>query len=299
MITMDEMQRLLFSGGDVVGPDGKKIGGFGQLFLDAATGRPAWVTVTTGLFGSGESFVPLVGASMQGEDLAVAYDKGQVRHAPRIEGAEGHLSPDEERALYQHFGLLPDDDATTDGATTDDATDDPARHDEVRAGAPDGPDADLDRRAGEAAGPGGDDGTEPVFLAPPIRPIGTPAAPPGVSPLEPPGTPSATMGSADLGPGDRRGEAEPSSDELARGGDGTGVADAATTSEADPRVLRAERARVVGTETVPTERARMRRYTVTEESPGPVADDPTVRPHGRHRLDPDGRRGPDGTDREG
>ncbi len=231
MITMDEMQRLLFSGGDVVGPDGKKIGGFGQLFLDAATGQPAWATVTTGLFGSGESFVPLTGAEMRGDDLAVAFDKGQVKHAPRTEGTAGHLSPDEERALYRHYGLLHDDDDTTDDRRSDDTT--VQGHD--------------------------DDGTGTQFLEPPIRPIGTPAAPPGVSPLAPPGTQSATTGSADLGPGDRS-----RTDDEPRSLDQPAIAPGATPT-AEGMVLRAEQAKVVGTEHVPTERVRMRRYTVTEE----------------------------------
>jgi uncharacterized protein (TIGR02271 family) len=84
--------------------DGSKLGSVGEVYLDDETGRPEWVTVTTGLFGSSQSFVPLERAELDGDDLVVPYDKAKVKDAPRL-GDDGHLSPEEERQLYAYYGL--------------------------------------------------------------------------------------------------------------------------------------------------------------------------------------------------
>lgn len=49
----------------VFGPEGEKIGKVGELYLDAQTGNPTFVTVNTGLFGTNESFVPVDQAALQ------------------------------------------------------------------------------------------------------------------------------------------------------------------------------------------------------------------------------------------
>ena len=103
-LTTDQLQGLLGRGGKVVGPDGAKIGGIGQVYLDDQTGAPAWVTAKTGLFGTSESFVPLRGARTSGDDIAVDFDKNTVKNAPRVD-ADGHLEPQEEDALYTYYGL--------------------------------------------------------------------------------------------------------------------------------------------------------------------------------------------------
>ncbi|MGC5344151.1 PRC and DUF2382 domain-containing protein [Streptomyces sp. DT24] len=86
--------------------EGEKVGTVGQVYLDDSTNRPEWVTVKTGLFGMKESFVPLSGArrSTNG-DLHFRYDKDQIKEAPRLE-AEEHLDADEERRLYDHYGIV-------------------------------------------------------------------------------------------------------------------------------------------------------------------------------------------------
>ena len=118
----EDMQKIISSGGKVVGPNGK-IGGIGQVYLDDQTGEPAWVTTSTGLFGSSESFVPLQGATLRGDDIVVEYDKDVVKDAPRID-ADGSLSPAEEGRLYAHYGVADryadyDDDVATRGRHTD------------------------------------------------------------------------------------------------------------------------------------------------------------------------------------
>jgi uncharacterized protein (TIGR02271 family) len=104
MLDNDQAQHLLTGGGNVIDNDGDKIGSIGQIFLDDESGRPEWVTVKTGLFGGGESFVPLRDAEVAGDDLRVPYDKATVKDAPRISDSDGHLSEDEEATLYRYYG---------------------------------------------------------------------------------------------------------------------------------------------------------------------------------------------------
>ena len=105
MIRTEEIQNLLTAGGTVVGTDGDKIGKVSQVFLDDATGNPEWVTVTTGLFGTAESFIPLNQATVRGDEIVVPYDKSTVKGAPRVDDSNGHLSETEEADLYRYYGL--------------------------------------------------------------------------------------------------------------------------------------------------------------------------------------------------
>jgi uncharacterized protein (TIGR02271 family) len=92
-------------GRDVYGVDGDKIGKAGEVYLDDSSGRPEWVTVNTGLFGMNESFVPLADADLGDDGLRVPVTKDAVKGAPNVDPDGGHLSHDEERALYEHYGL--------------------------------------------------------------------------------------------------------------------------------------------------------------------------------------------------
>jgi uncharacterized protein (TIGR02271 family) len=91
-------------GRKAVDRNGDKIGRIDDIYADDDTGQPEWLTVHTGMFGGHVSFVPLRGAQAQGDDLLVAYDKDQVKDAPRAE-ADGHLSEDEEDRLYEYYGM--------------------------------------------------------------------------------------------------------------------------------------------------------------------------------------------------
>ena len=103
-ITTKQLHAIAESGGDVRTTSGDKIGSIGQIYVDLANGEPSWVTVRTGLFGMSESFVPLEGATDNGKDIMVNYDKDTVKDAPRID-ADRDLSPDEEETLYAHYGM--------------------------------------------------------------------------------------------------------------------------------------------------------------------------------------------------
>src|SRR5829696_636674 len=103
-IPRTQVQNLATSGGNVVGADGQKIGSIGQVYVDDSTGEPSFVTVKTGLFGTAESFVPLQDATVTGNDILVAYNKNEVKDAPRVD-PDGRITPTEEQRLYAHYGL--------------------------------------------------------------------------------------------------------------------------------------------------------------------------------------------------
>jgi uncharacterized protein (TIGR02271 family) len=92
-------------GSNAVDNDGDKLGKVGQVYLDDQTGRPEWATVSTGLFGTSESFVPLAEATVSGGTLRVPYEKAKVKDAPRVDAEQGHLSPAEEEELYRYYGV--------------------------------------------------------------------------------------------------------------------------------------------------------------------------------------------------
>jgi uncharacterized protein (TIGR02271 family) len=92
-------------GRQVVDASGSKIGRIGQVYLDDQTGEPEWATVNTGLFGTNESFVPLAEAEPGNEAVRVPYSKDQVKDAPTVNPAGGHLDQTDEAQLYRHYGL--------------------------------------------------------------------------------------------------------------------------------------------------------------------------------------------------
>ena len=103
MTTSQEQLRQL-TGATAYDRDGDKLGRIGQVYFDDNTDQPKWITVNTGLFGMGESFVPLQGAQFGGDRVTLAYDKATIKDAPNVDG-ERHLDVEEERQLYRHYGL--------------------------------------------------------------------------------------------------------------------------------------------------------------------------------------------------
>lgn len=106
--------------------DGGKLGTVGQVYLDERNGEPAWVTVSTGMFGTRESFAPLYGSSVRGDHLVLAVSKQLVKDAPGIDN-DGHLSEAEVAELYQHYAAYLSS-AGTDGTRGADTEGYPGRH---------------------------------------------------------------------------------------------------------------------------------------------------------------------------
>jgi len=116
MISNQQVEGLMAGSGNVLGPNGDKIGAVGTFYLDDQTNEPAWVTVNTGLFGSNESFVPLSEATVEGVDVLVPYSKDEIKNSPQVE-SDGSISPEEEVTLYRYYGFTYDD-GSADADTT-------------------------------------------------------------------------------------------------------------------------------------------------------------------------------------
>jgi uncharacterized protein (TIGR02271 family) len=103
MITREQIPDVL--GHTAYDPTHKKLGEVGQVFLDDETGEPEWITVRTGLFGRKESFVPIKPAELRDDEVLVPFQEDQVKDAPTVDVAEGHLSPEQEARLYDYYGM--------------------------------------------------------------------------------------------------------------------------------------------------------------------------------------------------
>jgi len=105
VISRERLMDVVAGGtGRVVGSAGERVGKVARVFLDDQTGRPKWVTSKAGVF-SGESFIPLAQASLNGNDLVVPFAEDEIKDAPRVKGEGGHLSEAEEARLYGYYGL--------------------------------------------------------------------------------------------------------------------------------------------------------------------------------------------------
>jgi PRC-barrel domain protein len=93
----------------LVDREGSRVGPIQEIYLDARTDQPEWALVNTGLFGMKSSFVPIVSAQPDGEEVRVPYDKAQIKDAPNVE-PDGELSEHEESELYRHYGFDYDED---------------------------------------------------------------------------------------------------------------------------------------------------------------------------------------------
>jgi len=125
MLNVNEVET--WTGHDVIGPDGEKIGSLDHLYVDRETGEPTFIAVKTGLFGMSDSLVPVpTTANAADGKVSVAYDKAKVKGAPNVK-ADGELSEQEEAKLYEYYGLGGysqydgPDHATLTGGHTDDA----------------------------------------------------------------------------------------------------------------------------------------------------------------------------------
>ncbi|GAA4946727.1 DUF2382 domain-containing protein [Actinoplanes utahensis] len=104
MITVEQVQTLY--GLDVYDRDGDKIGHVGQVWDDGTSGRPTWASVKTGLFGLNESLVPLQDADVRDDRLIVPFQKGTVKDAPNVDADHDEpLSSEDVERLYEYYGI--------------------------------------------------------------------------------------------------------------------------------------------------------------------------------------------------
>ena len=74
---------LEWRGRTAVGADGSKLGKIEEIYLDAETRRPEWALIQTGMFGGKSSFMPLEGATGDGEQVRRRSARTQVKDAPQ------------------------------------------------------------------------------------------------------------------------------------------------------------------------------------------------------------------------
>jgi hypothetical protein len=93
----------------VLDPSGHRLGEVREIYLDDATDRPEWVLVDRD--DDGPRFVPLADATVADDSIKVAQASDRVGAAPSLEPSK-ELSQDEERRLYDHYGLRYSEDAS-------------------------------------------------------------------------------------------------------------------------------------------------------------------------------------------
>ena len=92
--------------------DGDKVGGVKDVYVNDTTGQPDFVSVNHGLFGGGDSIVPLRGHTLRDGELHLAFPKERIEDAPDLD-ENGHLTTEDQDAFYRHYGLEGTQDVTT------------------------------------------------------------------------------------------------------------------------------------------------------------------------------------------
>src|SRR5215218_6154836 len=93
-----------WQGRTMVDRDGDRVGSIDAIYVDDQTGEPEWALVNTGFFGTRSTFVPIAQAAASGDHVQVPFEKQRVKDAPTMD-PDGHLSEQEEQALWRHYGL--------------------------------------------------------------------------------------------------------------------------------------------------------------------------------------------------
>ncbi|WP_311343060.1 PRC and DUF2382 domain-containing protein [Corynebacterium riegelii] len=104
--------------------NGDKVGSVQDVYVNDTSGQPDFISVNHGLFGTGTSIVPLRGHSLRDGDLHLAFPKDRIEDAPDLDD-NGHLTTNDQDALYRHYALTETQDVTTyeTGAPADGAVD--------------------------------------------------------------------------------------------------------------------------------------------------------------------------------
>jgi sporulation protein YlmC with PRC-barrel domain len=103
-MTQQSHDLLDLRGQELIGHDGNTLGRVEEIYLDTDTDQPMWALLTTGPFGTEQCFVPIAGASREGDSVFVRFDKATVQDAPKVDH-DGRLSDREEQELYRHYGM--------------------------------------------------------------------------------------------------------------------------------------------------------------------------------------------------
>src|SRR3954466_9759297 len=102
-VMVNEQEISAAIGGTAYGSDGGKLGTVEAFFADDPTRAPTWVSISTGLFGTRHSVVPVAGAAFTDGTLRIPVTADAVKSAPSMAGE--HLDPADEEALRRHYGI--------------------------------------------------------------------------------------------------------------------------------------------------------------------------------------------------
>jgi sporulation protein YlmC with PRC-barrel domain len=89
---------------DVVSSDGESVGKLIDVYVNDETGEAEFLLVASGFLHNRLHLAPADGATRSGDTVTLAVTKEAVDHAPHI-AADGDLTTDEERRLYEHYGI--------------------------------------------------------------------------------------------------------------------------------------------------------------------------------------------------
>ena len=96
----------------VIDVDGEPLGHLADIYRDESAGEPAFLLIRGGRFGNKLHFVPIDGATLEGDTVRVAFPGDEVNSAPNI-SADESLSHGEEQRLYRHYDMDHPSDETT------------------------------------------------------------------------------------------------------------------------------------------------------------------------------------------
>jgi len=115
--SMEELREL--EGREVRDANGESAGFVDLVFVDDETGRPEWMGIWGGIPGRGPRvIVPLQGVRHADGELRVPWTKDVIESAPTYDDEDDRglftddpdgiaVSPEKERATYQHYGVSP------------------------------------------------------------------------------------------------------------------------------------------------------------------------------------------------
>jgi len=93
-----------FEGMNLYDNNGEKIGKFQDLYLDDESDQPKWATISSGIFGLKQHYVPLTDVTKHEDGYKTPYAKEAILSAPSID-ADEYLAADEEDRLYTHYSI--------------------------------------------------------------------------------------------------------------------------------------------------------------------------------------------------
>ena len=115
--SQEELRSLV--GHEVVDANGKTVGYVDLIFVDDATGRPEWIGLWNGVWGTRPRvLVPLRGLELVEDELRLPWSADVVREAPTYDEEDDRglfgegtdaigISPEKEREAYAHYGVEP------------------------------------------------------------------------------------------------------------------------------------------------------------------------------------------------